>query len=662
MKQMMKIGLLLAVCSLATTCGNGQVEQWLTRAEACMEADSDSAFRCLQYIDDVDGWSGEQRARYALLRTQAMHKCRIPLESDSLINVAVAYYADSDDRHRLALSLLYKGLVHKQNLQVEQAVEAFVSSEQAFEGVEDNQYKALLFNHYGGLLMNQGMYEEALAYYKESYQCKLLGDSIHYVVSACGQIAKLFELLNIPDSAKAYYECGLSYVDHLSEVRMRNHYLLLQSYAAFLIKREEYSEAEKLLQECLENITDSNYLHTLYSALTTLYYEKKELDKALYYGRQIPASDDSLTVCGGYLRLYKIYRAMGQMDSAYHYHNLYRQYDSDITLRLQTAKVAVIPHKMKSMQLAEANRTLMGWKLWLAVSLAIVAMAATAIFVRIKRKHRLEQARKDLELIESQSSLNETRHSLVETQNELVATKTNLGQIKGVLAHQGDVVGRIKATLEETKRKHQKEIDRLKENIKKKETDICGLKEKGREQKHSEAELKQKIKDLENQLKEHAVKLQYAEHQREIDKRIEYFIASGWDSVAVDLLIQLRLNKKGTFRYDIRATEHLPLLKELLRQENPELLARLVQCELEENRMILCCLMALGFDDVEMMSRAAFLSVNSVKAYRRKCREVIEASSSSPKGGEKNEERLSLTLPVKEGTKLQNPPIVNSKN
>ena len=137
MSEIIKTWQLMVVCLLVAACGNDPVEQWLTRAEVCMEADSDSAFRCLQYIDDVDGWSGEQRARYALLRTQAMHKCRIPLESDSLINVAVAYYADSDDRHRLALSLLYKGLVHKQNLQVEQAVEAFVSSEQAFEGVED---------------------------------------------------------------------------------------------------------------------------------------------------------------------------------------------------------------------------------------------------------------------------------------------------------------------------------------------------------------------------------------------------------------------------------------------------------------------------------------------------------------------------------------------
>lgn len=631
MKQMMKIGLLLAVCALAVACGNSQVERWLARAEACMEADSDSAFRCLQYIDDVDGWSDEQRARYALLRTQAMHKCRIPLESDSLINVAVTYYADSNDRHRLALSLLYKGLVHKQNYQVEQAVEAFVASEQAFDGVEDNQYKALLYSHYASLLGKQGMYEHALAYYRKSYECNLLGDSVHYAVTACGQIARMYKMLGMKDSARAYYEYGLLYKDNLCEGKERNYYLLLQNYAVFLIEGENYPEAEKLLQECMENMTDANYLHTLYSALTTLYYEKKELDKALSYGRQVLASDDSLTVCGGYLRLYKIYKAMGQMDSAYHYHNLYRQYDSDITLRLQTAKVAVIPHKMKGMQLVEANRTLMGWKLWLAVSLAVVAMVATAIYIRIKRRHRLEQAEKERELAESQTSLHETQTSLEETQNLLVQTKVDLGQMKGVLTHQTNAVNRMKSSMEEMKNKYQEDVKRLKEDIRKSETDIRDLKSNGHDRNHTELELMQNIKSLEKQLKAQTKQLQQVEHQRKIDQRIEHFMASGWDSVAVDLLLQLRLDKKGTFKYDIRPSEYLPLLKELLRQENPELLTRLVQCELEKNRMIICCLMALGFDDVEMMSRAACLSVNSVKAYRRKCREVIEeASSGSP--------------------------------
>ena len=614
--------LLAVVCSLLAACGTDPVEQWLTRAEGCMEANSDSAYRCLQYIEGTGACSDEQRARYALLRTQAMHKCRIPLESDSLINTAVAYYTDSDDRHRLALSLLYKGLVHKQNHQVEQAVEAFVASEQAFEGVEDDQYKALLYNHYASLLMKQNMFSMSLAYFKKSYDSYLMGDSVHYVISACSQIARIFSMMEMYDSAKVYYEHGLSYVENCHNQKRAN--LFLHNYAVFLIERGEYDEAEYILKTC-ENKFDTNDAFDVCSALTTLYYEKKELDKALYYGRQILASDDSLTVCGGYLRLYKIYKDMGQMDSALHFHNLYRQYDSDITLRRQTAKVAAIPHRIKSETLMEENRALTGWRLWLMVGLVGVSMVATAIYVSIKRKHRLEQTEKERELAESQTSLHETQTSLADTQNLLTRTKVDLGQTKGVLTHRSHALDRMKQSLEEMKKKHQEEIKQLREDIQKLKADIRDLKSNDRTRNHAEAELKQNIKSLDKQLTEQSRKLQQVEHQREIDRRIEYFMASGWDSVAVDLLLQLRLNKRGKFRFDIRATEHLPLLKELLQRENPELLARLVQCGLEENRMILCCLIALGLDDVEMMACAACLAPNSVKTYRKECREVVVA-------------------------------------
>lgn len=624
MQQTMKLGVLMAVLLMAVACKESAVEQWLARAEACMEVNADSAYRCLQYIEDTDEWDEGERARYALLRTQAMHKCRIPLEDDSLINTAVAYYADSRDRHRLALSLLYKGLVHKQCGEVEQAVEAFVGSEQVFEGVEDNQYKALLYSHYASLLGKQGMYESALAYYRKSYEYNLLGDSVHYVVTACGQIARMYKMLDMKDSAKVYYECGLLYKDDLCDGKERNYYLLLQNYAAFLIEGENYPEAEKLLQECLVEMKDSNYLHTLYSALSTLYYEKEDLDKALYYGHRILASEDSLTVCGGYLRLYKIYRAMGQMDSAYHFHNLYRQYDSDISLRLQTAKVAVIPHKMKSMQLEKENHALIGWKLWLAIALAVVVLVAIVIYIRIRQKHRFEQVEKDLELTEFQASLNETKHSLTKTQDELAATKVSLGQMKGMLAHQGDAVGRVNTVLEETKIKHQKEIDRLKESVKKLEAGIFRLREKVRGCKHTETELMQNFKMLKKQLKEKTGKLERVEHQREIDLRIDHFVMHGRDAIAVDMLLQFRYGKEVQARYDINPSEYLPMLRNLLEQENPALAERLNHCGLERKKLTLCYLIALGLDDVEMMSRAACLAPNSVRAYHKECRELVD--------------------------------------
>ncbi len=602
MKQTMKIVLLLATLLLAVACKESTVEQWLNRAEACMEVDADSAYRCLQYIADAEEWDDEQRARYALLHTQAMHKCHIPLEDDSLINTAVAYYADSRDRHRLALSLLYKGLVHKQCGEVAQAIEAFVGSEQAFDGVEDNQYKALLYSHYASLLMKQEMYGEALGYYKKSYQYNLLGDSVHYLVSVCNQVARMYKMLDMRDSAKAYYECGLSYKDSLNDGKKRIYYLLLQSYAAFLMESENYPEAERLLQDCLVNMTDANYRHPLYAALTTLYTEKGEYERALDYGRRVIESDDSLTVCGGYLRLYNIYRGVGEMDSAYHYHNLYREYHSDITLRRQTAKVAAIPGRMKVAQLAKENQSLTGWRMWLTISLAVLAIVATGVYVVIKRRHRFAQSEKERELTE---------------------TKVNLGQTKGALTHQSHAFDRMRNAMDEMKRKHQTEIKQLKESIRKLEEDIRDLKRNDRTRNHTEAELKQDVKALGKQLEAQNDKLLQLVHQRDIDQRIEHFVAGGYDSVAANLLLQLRLDRQEQFTYEIRTSEHLTLLKVLLQKENPALYTRLMQCEMEDNKRIMCCLIALGLDDVDMMARAACLSPHSVKAYRKECRKAV---------------------------------------
>ncbi len=623
--------LLAAVCLLTATCGTDPVEQWLTRAEECMEVNADSALRYLQYIEGTGARSDEQRARYALLRTQAMHKCRIPLVSDSLINTAVDYYIQSDDRHRLALSLLYKGLVHKQNHQVEQAVEAFVASEQAFEGVEDNQYKALLYSHYGSLLMNQEMYEDALDYYKKSYQYKLLGDSIHYVVSTCGQIANMYEMMSMQDSAVAYFERGLSYADRLSKEKRRYYYLLLHDYAAFWMNCKNYTEAERLLQDCIGNLDNSEYSYTLYSALTTLYYEKNDLKKALSYGQQILTSDDSLTVCGGYLRLYNIYKGMGQMDSALHYHNLYRQYNSDITLRRQTAKVAAIPHRIKSETLMEENRVLMGWRLWLVVGLLAITILWWGIYRTIRCRHRREQdtkkqelAVKEQELAESQTSLHESQTSLADTQELLAKTKVDLGQVKGVLTHKTHAFDRMKQSIEEIKKKHQEDIGKLKEDIRKLEADIQELKEHDRTRDRAESELKQNMKNLEKHLNLQTAQLAEAEHQREIYQRIEHFMMTGSDAVAVDLLLQLRQDKERMSRFDIKRSEYLPLLKVLLEQENPEQHHRLENCGLEWKRLTMCYMMALGLDDIDMMSRAACLAVSSVKRYRKECREVVE--------------------------------------
>ena len=613
------------VAALIAGC-NRLAEECLDVAEACMETNPDSAYSSLQCLALREDLTGEERARYALLRTQAMHKCRIPLESDSLINVAVEYYTGSDDRHRLALSLLYKGLVHKQCSEVLQAVEAFVMSEQAFEEVEDDQYKALLFNHYASLLQKENLLEKSLEYHKKAYQCELLGDSIHYALSSCGQIAHVYGMMGMPDSSEVYYRQGLSLLGNCRNEKRSS--MFLQNYAAFLTNRGQYDEAERILKESEDRLSDSTYIYNVYASLASLYYETGRYEQAQMYGERMLDSRDSLIQCGGFLRLYEIHKRLGEMKTATDYHNLYRHFHSDIVMRRKTAEVAVIPHKLANQELKQENHALIGWKLWLAIVLVVLVLVAIVIYVKIRKKHRFEQAEKDLELTESQASLNEAKHSLAKTQDELVATKVSLGQMKGMQARQGDAVGRVKTVLEETKRKHQKEIARLKDSIKNLEADIFLMKEKERERKYTETELMQNFKMLKKQLKEKTDKLVLIEHQREIDLRIGHFVMHGRDAIAVDMLLQFRYGEEVQARYDIRSDEYIPMLRNLLEQENPALAEQLEKCELERKKLTMCYLMALGLDDVEMMARAACLAPNSVKAYRKECRELVQSLES----------------------------------
>lgn len=430
------IGLMLMVL---LGCSDEQNERLLTRAEAYMETRADSARWLLQQVDSV--LTDEQQARYALLWTQAMHKCHIPLGDDSLINVAVDYYSRTGEKHRLAKSLLYKGLAHRQRGEVELATKAFVGSEQAFDGVEDDQYKALLFNHYASLLMEQDLLGKSLVYHKKAYQYELKGDSVHYVLSSCAQIARIFKAMDMHDSAEVYYKRGLFYLENCRNSQRAE--MFLQNYATFLISKGRYGEAEKMLKN-RETTADSTYIYNVYSALAMLYYKLGRYEDVLRYGEKIQESSDSLMQRAGFLHLYRAYKQMGDMKTAVHYHDLYRQYDSDITLRKKTAKVAEIPHKMKALQLEKETRMAHRWQWGWGIVAAVVLCVAVWTVRFLKRKHGRQMTEKDSLLDEKERILALKQSVVQEIEQKLYDLRIELGRMKGAVANQSKTVANLK--------------------------------------------------------------------------------------------------------------------------------------------------------------------------------------------------------------------------
>ncbi len=600
MNRLIKTCLFLVGLLVVLTGCNRDAERCLRMAEECMEAEPGKAYKCLSEMEDVDNLSAEQRARYAFLCTQAMHKCHISFPNDSLINVAVEYFTRHNKNHYAAKALLYKGMIHTQYgiRNFEKAEKAFAQSEKWFKGIEDDQYKAMLYNQYASLLSSRARYRDALPYFKNAYFFYYKLDSFSEMFTACRRIANIYLHLRDMENAKAYYEKGLQYKDKVSSLL---YYFYLKDYADYFSESKEYEKAEQMLLECAQHIK-TKAVYDAYLKLAYLYYDKEEYDKAMVYTDKILRSNDSYWLYCCYQLLSRIYHRQGRYDDAERYYELYHLSVQQRAIKELGNWEDVIPVKQKNALLMEENRVLSGWKLWLTIGVVTVVVISEVVYLLVRRRHIRYQLKKE---------------------QELSGASINLGQLKGAMTNQTHVVERLKKTMNDMKKEHRDEICRMKEGMKSLEADIKELKTKERENGTEKEVLKRQMTDLEKQLKRKTDNLVEIEEQRKIDLRINYFVMHGRDSIAVDMLLQLRYGEEIRAKYDIRASEYLPILRGLLEVENPALHHKLEGCGLPKNKMTMCYLIALGMDDVDMMSRAACLAPNSVKAYRKECREVV---------------------------------------
>lgn len=161
-------------CVVGGCSGDGDARRLLDRAEVLMEEHPDSALAAVDSIDPGVLHSDCDRARYALLTTQAMVKNYRPVESDSLISVAVSYYRrEAPSSPEMMKSLFYQAQVRYDLDYYDAAiVPAMKSRELAIEG-DDTYWRAktaeLVADIYYQSYYNQEVItynQEAVEYYK----------------------------------------------------------------------------------------------------------------------------------------------------------------------------------------------------------------------------------------------------------------------------------------------------------------------------------------------------------------------------------------------------------------------------------------------------------------------------------------------------------------
>ena len=126
------------------SCSHAPTAEELNKAEQLMTEAPDSAEKILNAIPRRNLKSRAQKARFALLYSQAMDKCYIDTDNDSLISVAVKYYSKRGSDHEKAMAYYYESVMYRNAKNTDAQVASLVKAQKYAENTEDPFLKGLI--------------------------------------------------------------------------------------------------------------------------------------------------------------------------------------------------------------------------------------------------------------------------------------------------------------------------------------------------------------------------------------------------------------------------------------------------------------------------------------------------------------------------------------
>lgn len=255
----------------------------LSYAELLMQRYPDKALAVLDSMEVPSPSNKLQYASWCLLITQARDKNYIKHTSDSLINIALAYFEKQDDPFRKATALYYEGRVNHDMDNADEATELYLQARDVAVGTKDYKLLYLINSHLGSLYAYRNLANLALEAYEQAHNYSIqLQDSalISYSYSYLGRVSAL----------KEDWQKGLGYYKKAMEV----------------------AEGSKSLKA----------LTLAYGEISTIYSALSILDSSMYYLKKSKMIEEKYNMSSlpqTYLGIGETYYFMGQFDSAYFY-------------------------------------------------------------------------------------------------------------------------------------------------------------------------------------------------------------------------------------------------------------------------------------------------------------------------------------------------------
>ena len=223
----------------------------LSQAEICMDEEPEAALRVLESIGQSDLHTKEHHARYALLYSQALDKNYIDKTNDSLINIAVDYYRQTDEVRSKFLSYYYKGRIHRNAGENPETMLAFMEAEQLVDALGDDYYAGLLYKQIGLVYKSYYDFPKSLQAHQQAIECFTKANKPIHKIQAQLTLSSIYRSLNEKENSYKVLQ------NALMESHNLNNQGLVKSCISNLIlvciDLEKWEEATQWYQEYQKN-------------------------------------------------------------------------------------------------------------------------------------------------------------------------------------------------------------------------------------------------------------------------------------------------------------------------------------------------------------------------------------------------------------------------
>ena len=405
------------------SCSHAPTAEELNKAEQLMTEAPDSAEKILNAIPRRNLKSRAQKARFALLYSQAMDKCYIDTDNDSLISVAVKYYSKRGSDHEKALAYYYESVMYRNAKNTDAQVASLVKAQKYAENTEDPFLKGLIYSKLGQLYYAQFQFSESAELFRKAVDAFDKANNIKNKMISLSNLSNALYFLNRKDEYVTVTEEALNTAKALDDntyvVPLENDLLT----ATDGWNKDEMLRSEKALFANREHYTKSEFARLLCN-----HHERLgNIDSLKYYLTEQIKYDTIRTLfdCGAIARLSSLCENQGDFAEALKYEKMYAKAHDSLKNIERKNIVEELEQKYKTKEISLEKESLRKLQTLIICIGVLVALILISVIVWIIKSSRNALA-KQREEYESYITQYDTQCRQLQEQYDILSNKVGV--------------------------------------------------------------------------------------------------------------------------------------------------------------------------------------------------------------------------------------------